>query len=305
MAQSNPRLVVVGSIGLDTIETPRARREEILGGSAVYACAAASFFTRVGMVGVVGTDFPLRHRRLFERFGIDLRGLQTVEGRTFRWSGVYEEDFNSRRTLKTELNVFADFEPRLPPAYRRAPFLFLANIAPALQLHILDQMERRPRLVLADTMDLWIHMARTDLHRLIARVDVLTLNDSEARHLTGRHSLVAAAHAILRLGPRAVLVKKGEHGCLLFTPHGIRVLPAFPLEEVYDPTGAGDAFAGGLSGWLASRPRYSLPDVRAAMVHGSVIASFGVEAFGLDRLRRLTRPQIEARVREFRAMCRV
>lgn len=305
MKNPNPRLVVVGSIGLDTIETPRARREEILGGSAVYACAAASFFTRVGMVGVVGTDFPARHRRLFERMGMDLSGLQTVSGSTFRWSGVYEEDFNNRRTLKTELNVFADFEPRLPPAYRQAPFLFLANISPVLQLHILDQMARRPRLVLADTMDLWIHMERDALHRLIARVDVLTLNDSEARHLTGRHSLVAAAHSILRLGPRAVLVKKGEHGCLLFTRQGIHALPAFPLEEVQDPTGAGDLFAGGLAGWLASRPRYSLRDVRAAMVHGSVIASFGVEAFSLDRLRRLTRSQIEARVKEFVAMCRV
>ncbi len=294
-------LVVVGSIGLDTIETPWARHEEILGGSVSYACAGASFFAPVGMVGVVGEDFPAECEAVYEGFGIDLRGLQKAAGKTFRWSGVYEADMNHRRTLLTELNVFADFQPVLPEDYRQAPFLFLANIAPALQLHVLSQI-RSPRFVAADTMDLWINTAREPLLEVIAAVDLLALNDAEARLLSGEHNLVKAAKKIMKMGPDYVVLKKGEHGAMLFSPRGVYVAPAYPLEVVHDPTGAGDTFAGGFMGSLAESGRVDAESIRRAMAYGSVVASFGVEAFSLDRLRRLDRTQIEARFKEFAAL---
>ncbi len=298
-----PPLVVVGSIGLDTVETPYGRRAEMLGGSVSYACAAASFFTRVGMVGIVGHDFPQRHRMAFEELGIDLEGLRRAPGRTFRWSGVYARNMDERRTLKTELNVFAGFRPRLPPTYRQAPFLFLANIAPELQLHVLDQMEC-PRFVMADTMDLWIETERPALDALMARVDLMTLNESEARHLTGHHALPRAARAVLELGPARVLIKKGEHGAILFSRDRIRLMPAYPLESVCDPTGAGDTFAGGLMGRLAGEGSASAAALWRAMLTGNTVASFGVEGFGLERLLTLTRDEIDARVQFFRAMLR-
>ena len=298
------QLVVVGSIGLDTIETPRDRRADLLGGSASYAGAAASFFTRVGLVGVVGADFNAGHLALYRRFGCDLAGLQIRDGRTFRWAGVYEENMDNRRTLSTELNVFADFAPRLPPAYRRAPFLFLANISPALQLQVLGQM-RAPRFVVADTMDLWINTALPALKRVIRRVSLLTVNESEARHLTGRRSLPEAARALLGWGPRYVLIKQGEHGCSLFSRRGVFRLPAYPVPDVQDPTGAGDTFAGGFIGALAAAGRVNETALRRAMLQGSVVASFGVEAFSLDRLRRLTRRAIAQRARAFQRMIRV
>lgn len=297
----HPKLVIVGSVGLDTIETPRARREEVLGGSASYACAAASFFAPVGMVGVVGTDFPAAYQRLYRKFGIDTAGLQVKPGLTFRWSGVYEQNMDHRRTLHTALNVFADFSPELPAAYRVAPFLFLGNIAPSLQRHVLQQV-RRPRFVLLDTMDLWINNAKADLLDVIRRVTMLTLNESEARHLTGEHGLVRAANRLLELGPRYVLIKKGEHGSILFSKRGIHLMPAFPLEDVQDPTGAGDTFAGGFLGALAADGSTSESAIRRAMACGSVVASFGVEGFSLDRLAKLTRPQLAARLRLFRRM---
>lgn len=300
---TNPRLVVVGSVGLDTIETPQAHRTDVLGGSASYACAAASFFTRPGMVGVVGTDFPKTATSLFRRLGVDTRGLQVAPGLTFRWSGVYEANMNDRRTLRTDLNVFADFMPELPPAYRRAPFLFLANIAPALQLHVLEQVES-PRFVIADTMDLWIRTAPEDLRRVAGRVDLLTVNESEARHWTGRHNLIQAARELLTLGPQYVLVKKGEHGSMLVTRKAVFLLPAFPIDEVEDPTGAGDTFAGGFAGRLAAVGRLGDAAIRSALVYGGVIASFGVEAFSLDRLAKLTKREMAARVAQFRRMCR-
>lgn len=299
----NPRLVVVGSIGLDTIETPSERRADVLGGSVSYACAAASFFTRPGMVGVVGTDFPKGARTLFRRMGVDTRGLQVAEGQTFRWSGVYEENMDNRRTLRTDLNVFADFMPELPPSYRRAPFLFLANIAPALQLHVLEQVES-PRFVMADTMDLWIRTTPEDLRRVVSHVDLLTVNESEARHWTGRHGLLEAARELLKLGPQYVIVKKGEHGSMLVTRSSVFLLPAYPVEDVRDPTGAGDTFAGGFMGRLAAGGRVGESAIRSAMVYGGVVASFGVEAFSLDRLARLTGREIAARVERFRKMCR-
>lgn len=294
-------VVVVGSIGIDTVETPQARRESILGGSASYACAAASFFTRVGMVGVVGTDFPRKSRNLYKRFGINTDGLQIVKGETFRWSGVYEKNMDNRRTLSTELNVFASFSPELPESYRSAPFLFLANISPSLQLHVLSQV-KRPRFVLLDTMDLWINSARDALTEVIRRVDMLTLNESEARSFTGQHGLVRAAQQLLELGPRYVVIKKGEHGSILFTRNSIALMPAFLLEDVSDPTGAGDTFAGGFLGALARGGAVNEKAIRRAMGYGSVIASFGVEDFSLDRLARLKRPELEARVRLFRKM---
>ncbi len=296
-----PALVVVGSIGLDTIETPAARREEILGGSASYACLAARHFVRTGMVGVVGEDFGRRHVACFRRGGVDLTGLERRPGRTFRWSGVYETDMNRRRTLSTELNVFADFDPVLPDHYRSARFLFLANIAPRLQLRVLEQM-RAPRLVLVDTMDLWIETAREDLRKVIRGANILTLNDSEARHLTGQHSLPAAAVILQRWGPQWVIVKKGEHGSLLCGSRGFFFMPAFPLLKVIDPTGAGDTFAGGLMGYLASRERISESDIRRAMEYGAVLASFAVERFGLEGLARLRPRDIATRCAALRRM---
>lgn len=304
MKEKPVQLVVVGSIGLDTVATPWERREEILGGSVSFACAGASFFAPVGMVGVVGEDFPDSYVQAYRDFGIDLQGLQRVPGRTFRWSGVYDADMNSRRTLLTELNVFAAFKPELPPAYRKAPYLFLANIAPDLQLHVLSQVES-PKFVAADTMDLWINVARERLLEVIASVDLLTLNDSEARLLAGEHNLVKAARKIMGWGPDYLIIKKGEHGAMLFSAAGIAVVPAFPLESVLDPTGAGDTFAGGFMGALAERDALDPTALRRAMAHGSVVASFGVEAFSLDRLQALNRAEIEHRLAAFHDLARL
>ncbi len=294
-------LVVVGSVGLDDVETPFEKRNGLLGGSVSYACAAASFFTRVGMVGVVGTDFPADHTAVYERFGIDMAGLQRREGRTFRWGGVYDADMINRSTLYTELNVFAEFAPVLPPVYREAPFFLLGNIAPALQLHVLDQASR-PRFTVADTMDLWINTARGDLLRVLERVDMVTLNDAEARLLTGHYHLRACARAIMELGPRFVAIKKGEHGALLFSRDGVAIVPAYPVESVCDPTGAGDTFAGAFMGRLAVLGGTDERALRQALLHGSVVAAFGVEDFSLDRLARLTAREIDDRLADLRRM---
>ena len=302
MAVVSPvQLVIVGSVGIDTIETPNARRENILGGSASYACAAASFFAKTGMVGVVGDDFPAPYRQLYRKLKINTEGLQTVPGKTFFWSGVYEQDMNCRRSVCTALNVFADFQPQLPESYRGAPFVFLANIAPSLQLHVLSQV-RKPRFVLLDTMDLWIENTRPELLRVMQNVTMMTLNESEARHLTGERGLVRAAHRILKMGPRFVAIKKGEHGSILFSKHGTFLMPAYPLEDVVDPTGAGDTFAGGFLGALARAGEISDSAIRRAMLYGSVVASFGVEDFSLDRLKTTNRAKIEARARALRRM---
>lgn len=295
------QIAIVGSVGIDTIETPSERRPDILGGSASYACAAASFFNRTGMVGVVGTDFPQRYHDLYEEFGIDTAGLQVKEGKTFRWSGVYEQNMDNRRTISTDLNVFADFQPHVPEQYLDAPFLFLGNISPALQLHVLDQM-RKPRFVMVDTMDLWIEIAHDALLEVIRRVDLLTVNEFEARHLTGERNLLRAAHKLLDMGPEYVIIKKGEHGSMMFAGGHIFILPAYPLESVVDPTGAGDTFAGGFIGSLSTAESISPASIRAAMVHGSVTASFGVEAFSLERLAELTIAQIHERSAHLRSM---
>jgi len=296
----NPSLVIVGSIGIDTIETPREKRIEILGGSVSYACAAASFFVQTGMVGVVGTDFPTEHRELWKRMGIDLAGLQTEEGKTFRWSGVYEENMDNRRTLLTELNVFETFSPELPEAYCDAPYLFLGNIHPSLQLHVLEQVHS-PKFVLIDTMDLWINIARDELIDVVGKCDMLTLNESEARLFTGTDSLAEAADILLGMGPRFVLIKKGESGSMLVSSETSFSIPAYKLDDFKDPTGAGDTFAGGLMGALAESGKVDEEAIRRAMVYGSVAAAFGVEEFSLERLVTLDRIQIDARVEEFKA----
>ncbi len=297
-------VVIVGSVGIDTIETPREKRPSILGGSASYACAAASFFVKTGMVGIVGTDFPKSFIDLYHTLGIDTEGLQIKDGETFRWSGVYESNMDNRRTLSTELNVFATFSPELPESYRSAPYLFLGNISPGLQLHVLEQV-RKPRFVLLDTMDLWINVAREDLIKVIGKVTMLTLNESEARHLTGEHGLIRAARALLALGPKYICIKKGEHGSILFTKKHISLMPAYPLEDVQDPTGAGDTFAGGFIGALARSGKISEMAIRKAMTYGSVVASFGVEKFSLERLQALSADEIEARASAFRKMGRI
>lgn len=300
-AEQKVELVIVGSLGLDTIETSATKRADILGGSASFACAAASYFTHTGMVGVVGEDFPPDCVSLFNHFGIDQAGLEVVPGKTFRWSGIYDEDMNSRSTISTDLNVLEHFDPKLPDRYGDAPYLFLANITPDLQLKVLDQI-RNPKFVAADTMDLWINIAPEALKQVISRVDMLLLNDSEARHLTGEHSLIRAAHEILKEGPSYVMIKKGEHGAMLFTRETIALMPAFPLGDVVDPTGAGDSFAGGFMGAIAEQGDTSEKSIRRAMAFGNIVASFGVEAFALEGFQRTGREDIEARMALFKDM---
>ena len=297
-------LTIVGSIGIDTIETPTEKREEILGGSVSYACAAASFFTQSGMVGVVGTDFPQTFRDRWTQMNINLDGLQTQEGKTFRWSGIYEANMDNRTTLSTDLNVFEEFSPNLPETYRDAPYLFLGNIHPALQLHVLEQVHN-PRFVLIDTMDLWINIAKEELTQVIGNCDMLTLNESEAQLFTGEHSLMQAAKALLELGPDYILIKKGGNGSMLYSRDDLFLLHAYPLDTFADPTGAGDSFAGGLMGALAASGKTDAEAIRQAMVYGRVVASFGVEEFSLDRLQRLDRDQIEQRLHHFRSICRI
>lgn len=300
----NVELVIVGSIGLDDIETPFARRERLLGGSVSYACSAASFHTSVGMVGVVGDDFPEEYVALYRRFGIDLSGLQRIDGKTFAWSGQYEADMINRRTISTELNVFADFAPDLPEDYRKAPFLLLGNISPELQLHVFAEAGGA-QFVAADTMDLWINIAREPLMTLIGKVNMLTLNDGEARLLTGEHHLRRCAEQIRAWGPRYVVIKKGEHGAMLFSDSGMFLLPAYPVREVVDPTGAGDSFAGGCMGYLAACGDVTERTMRESLLYGSVEASFGVEAFSLEGFANLARPDIENRLAELKQMMAV
>lgn len=297
-------LTIVGSIGIDTIETPTEKREEILGGSVSYACAAASFFTHTGMVGVVGTDFPDEFLSTWKNMSIDLEGLQTVEGKTFRWGGVYHENMDNRDTLFTDLGVFETFTPELPADYQEAPYLFLGNIHPGLQLHVLEQT-KNPKFVLIDTMDLWINIAKDDLTKVISKCNMLTLNESEAQLYTGEHSLTQAAKHLLELGPEYVLIKKGGNGSMLFTKEDVFLLHAYPLDSFKDPTGAGDTFAGGLMGALAASGKTDKEAIRQAMVYGSMVASFGVEEFSLERLTQLDRDEIEIRVAEFKEMCRL
>jgi len=294
-------ILVVGSIGIDDVKTPFDERKAILGGSASYASVAASFFAPVRLVGVVGDDFPKKFRQVWADRDIDLDGLQTQKGETFRWSGEYSYDFNSRKTLSIALNVFEHFQPKLPDSYRGTPFVMLGNIAPKLQAHVLDQMEK-PKFVMADTMDLWIETAKSDLLELLKRVDALCLNDSEARELTRETSLIKAGQRIMDLGPRYVIIKKGEHGALLFSRNEFFTAPAYPLEDIHDPTGAGDSFAGGIVGYLAGQPKIDFTALKKAIVYGSVVASFTVEASSLDRLCQLKQADIEERYQSIKVM---
>ncbi|MEO7165561.1 MAG: PfkB family carbohydrate kinase [Spartobacteria bacterium] len=296
-------VLVVGSIALDTVKTPVEEHADQLGGSASYAAVGGSFFAPVNLVGVVGDDFPESAFEFWQARKIDTSGVQRAQGQTFRWSGEYAWDLNTRETKSVALNVFENFKPELPEKFRETQFVLLANIAPSLQSHVLDQM-RKPRFVVADTMDLWIETTRKDLDALLPRVDLLILNDSEARQMTGDTSLIRAGRALRRMGPKYVAVKKGEHGALLFGPDDFFSCGAYPLEDIHDPTGAGDTFAGGLAGYLAgsSEGEITFADLRRAVIFGSVLASFNVEAFSLDRLRRLTNDEIEDRYEMFRLM---
>ena len=294
-------VLVVGSTALDSIKTPYGENPRLLGGSASHAAVAASFFAPVKLVGIVGDDFPKRYVQLYRRHGIDLAGLQVAPGKTFHWAGEYEANMNNRRTLTTELGVFETFIPNLPEAHRQTPFVLLANIAPALQHHVLNQM-RRPKFVVADTMDLWLNIALDDLLKLLRRVDALVLNDSEARQLTKEDNVIAAAKKIHRLGPKYVIVKKGEHGALLSSPTGMFISPAFPLNKVVDPTGAGDSFVGALMGYLAGRKGAPEAHLKRGMIYGSVVASFCCEGFGLTRTTTVTRAAIEQRARQLKKM---
>jgi sugar/nucleoside kinase (ribokinase family) len=299
-------LLVIGSVALDTVETPFGKVTEALGGSATFFSYCASFFTQVRLVATVGDDFPEQHLRLLKDKGVDIAGLRvTSGGKTFRWTGAYGYDLNEARTLDTQLNVLAEFHPALGEDLARVPYLFLANIDPRLQLDVLRQMKTRPRLVALDTMNFWIQGQRDDLVRVLREVDVITINDAEARQLAGEPNLIKAARAIAGLGPRTVVVKRGEYGALLLTEGNFFVVPAYPLEAVFDPTGAGDTFAGGFMGYLASQDRVDAATMRRAMVYGSVMASFTVEDFSLSRLTRLTEAQIDERYRAFHDLIRL
>jgi cytidine kinase len=296
-------VLVVGSIALDAVKTPVEEHSNLLGGSASFAAAAASFFSPVRLVGVVGDDFPESEFEFWKSRKIDIEGVQRANGKTFRWSGEYSWDLNTRETRSIALNVFENFKPALPDAYRQTDFVLLANIAPSLQSHVLDQM-KHPRFVVADTMDLWIETTRPDLDALLTRVDLLILNDSEAREMTKETSLIKAGRRIRKMGPRYVAIKKGEHGALLFGEDEFFSCGAYPLEDIHDPTGAGDTFAGGMAGYLAGTVggKVTFTDLRKAMIYGSVLASFCVEAFSLERLRSLSMDEITQRYETFKLM---
>lgn len=297
-------ILVVGSTALDSIKTPNAENPRLLGGSASHAAVAASFFAPVSLVGIVGDDFPRRYIQLYQRHKINLDGLQVAAGKTFHWSGEYEVNMNNRRTLTTELGVFETFSPKLPPSLQRLPYVLLANIAPTLQHHVLDQMQR-PKFVIADTMDLWINIALPDLLKLLRRVDAFVLNDSEARLLTQEENILAALKKIHRLGPKYVILKKGEHGSIFSSARGLFLAPAYPLARVVDPTGAGDSFVGGLLGYIASRRGPIESKFRRGILYGAAVASFCCEGFGLNRTTRVNRAAIEKRVELLREMIRV
>jgi sugar/nucleoside kinase (ribokinase family) len=292
-------ILVVGSVALDDVETPFGARKDALGGAAVYFGLAASYFTSVQLVGVVGSDFPREHVDLLRDRGIDLEGLETVEGKTFRWGGRYGYDLNARDTLFTDLNVFADFDPTIPASFRETPHVFLANIAPALQLKVLGQVSE-PRVVGLDTMNYWIERTPEDLRSVLSRTHILLINDSETRELAGEPNLSKAALSILDWGPRLIVVKKGEHGAVTFARELLFAVPGLPLESVMDPTGAGDAFAGGFLGYLAATEDHSPEGLRRATIYGSAMGSFCCEAFSVDRLANLTVSEIDQRFRAFR-----
>ncbi len=291
-------VLVVGSVALDSVETPFGKADEVLGGSANYFAASASHQTAVQLVGVVGSDYPMDKLEPLRARGVDLAGLERAEGESFRWRGRYRHDLNSAETLETRLGVFSHFKPKIPTQFKSAEYVFLANIDPRLQIDVLSQVER-PKLVACDTMNFWIESRRPDLLTLLGKVDLITLNDAEARQLTEQANLVQAARWILERGPKTVLIKKGEHGAFMFTKDSVFFAPAYPLESVFDPTGAGDSFAGGFMGWLARTGDLSEANMRRAVVVGSAMGSFVVEGFSIKRLLEVSREDIENRVQDF------
>ena len=294
-------ILVIGSVAFDSVETPFGRGDDVLGGSATYFSTSASFFTGVQLVAVVGEDFPEEPKEFLSSRGVDLAGLQTRPGETFRWKGRYGYDLNEAQTLETHLNVFETFHPQLPEFYRKAEYVFLANIDPELQLEVLNQVER-PKLIACDTMNFWIEGKREALVRTLGHVDILVINEAEVRQLADEANLVKASRAVLAMGPKTLVVKRGEYGVLVFTEHSIFSAPAYPLEEVFDPTGAGDTFAGGFMGYLAATNNLSDETIRKATVFGSVMASFTVEDFSLNRLRKLSWSEVEDRFRRFQTL---
>src|SRR5213082_1673015 len=292
-------LLVVGSVAFDALESPYGKVDRAVGGAATYFAVAASFFTHVNLVGIVGDDFTEVDARIFHGRTINLDGLERAAGKTFFWAGRYSQNLNERVTLATELNVFAEFRPKLPEKYRTSEYVFLANIAPDLQRDVLHQVKKKPKLAAMDTMNYWIERTNAELRETLKHVDILMINDSETRELSNEHNLLRAAKHIFKMGPSILVVKRGEYGAMMVDERGVFCVPAFPLEEPHYPTGAGDSFAGGFMGYLASVGSKSDLSLRRAMVYGSVMGSFAVEKFGLDRLRTLKRSEIHARARHF------
>jgi sugar/nucleoside kinase (ribokinase family) len=295
-------LLVVGSVAFDAIETPFGKRDRTLGGAASYFALAASHFTHVRLVGVVGDDFSAQDASAFQGRKIDLAGLERAPGKTFFWSGRYSKNMNERTTLVTDLNVFAEFNPKLPPSYVDSPFIFLANIHPRLQRSVLQQVRVKPKLVALDTMNYWIERTPQELAETLKHTHILMINDDETRQLTGEHNLLRAAKQIFKLGPKTLVIKRGEHGALMVHDRFIFSVPAYPLEEVHDPTGAGDSFAGGFMGYLAGAGKVTDATLRTAMVYGSVMGSFTVEKFGVDRLQTARPGEIHSRAKKFARM---
>lgn len=294
-------ILVVGSVAFDSVETPFGKVDEVLGGSGTYFSTSASFFSDISLVAVVGEDFPSEHLEFLKQRNVDLEGVQVVPGKTFRWKGEYGYDLNEAKTLDTQLNVFEHFRPELPESYRDAEFVFLGNIDPELQLEVLSQV-RNPKLVACDTMNFWISGKRESLVKTLAKVDILMINESEVRQLAAEANLIKAAQTILAMGPKTIVIKRGEYGALMFSEHTIFSAPAYPLEAVFDPTGAGDTFAGGFMGYLAANQNLSDASVRQAIIFGSVMASFTVEDFSLNRLKNLEYREIEERFRRFKLL---
>ncbi|MBT1072698.1 PfkB family carbohydrate kinase [Pelotalea chapellei] len=294
-------IVVVGTVAFDTVETPFGKGENVLGGSATYFSTSASFFTDVSLVAVVGEDFPQEHVQFLQSRDIDTAGLQRIPGKTFHWTGKYGYDLNEAQTLDTQLNVLTEFRPNLPESYRDAEYVFLANIDPDLQMDVLDQV-RAPKLVACDTMNFWISSKPESLKKVLQKVDLVVINEGEARQFTGEANLVKAARSIISLGCKRLVVKRGEYGVLMFTKDSVFAAPAYPLEQVFDPTGAGDTFAGGLMGYLANTGDLSEDGIRQAIIFGSVMASFNVEDFSLERMKRLEYREIEARYKNFKSL---
>lgn len=298
------KLLIVGTVAFDAIETPFGKTDKILGGAATYIGLSASFFDiESAIVSVVGDDFPEEYIQVLKNKNIDLSGLEVVKGgKTFFWSGRYHNDLNSRDTLDTQLNTLADFQPKVPENFKNADIVMLGNLHPLVQSSVLDQMTETPKLVVLDTMNFWMDCALPELMEVINRIDVLTINDEEARQLSGEYSLVKAAAKIQTMGPKFVVIKKGEHGALLFHDKEVFFAPALPLEEVFDPTGAGDTFAGGFSGFIAQSKNISFSNLKNAVIFGSNMASFCVEKFGTQRMEELTKEEVNSRLNQFRAL---